>query len=115
MAIWKDEHDVLGVEPSEEARAFAQKRLDGRVEAGTLPDGINAEPESWDFVLMTDVLEHVENADFYYGIIIVLLTSLLIFQSRAFSRLMLAGAMDVNLDKQGRVIMPDYLKQFAVL
>lgn len=36
-------------------------------------------------------------------------------KSRAFSRLMLAGAMDVNLDKQGRVIMPDYLKQFAGL
>lgn len=36
-------------------------------------------------------------------------------KSRAFSRLMLAGAMDVNLDKQGRMIMPDYLKQFAGL
>ena len=36
-------------------------------------------------------------------------------KSRAFSRLMLAGAMDVGLDKQGRVILPDYLKQFAGL
>ncbi|MBT7553405.1 division/cell wall cluster transcriptional repressor MraZ [bacterium] len=36
-------------------------------------------------------------------------------KSRAFSRLMLAGAMDVNLDKQGRMIMPDYLKAFAGL
>lgn len=36
-------------------------------------------------------------------------------KSRAFSRLMLAGAMDVNLDKQGRMIMPDYLKNFAGL
>lgn len=36
-------------------------------------------------------------------------------KSRAFSRLMLAGAMDVTLDKQGRIIMPDYLKQFAGL
>ncbi|MBI2037733.1 MAG: division/cell wall cluster transcriptional repressor MraZ [Candidatus Magasanikbacteria bacterium] len=33
--------------------------------------------------------------------------------SRAFSRLMLAGAMDVELDKQGRVILPEYLRQFA--
>jgi len=33
--------------------------------------------------------------------------------SRAFSRLMLAGAMDVSLDKQGRVIVPDYLRKFA--
>jgi len=36
-------------------------------------------------------------------------------KSRAFSRLMLAGAMDVNVDKQGRMIMPDYLKKFASL
>lgn len=35
--------------------------------------------------------------------------------SRAFSRLMLAGAMDVNLDKQGRINLPDYLKQYAGL
>lgn len=36
-------------------------------------------------------------------------------KSRAFSRMMLAGAMDVKLDKLGRVILPDYLKQFAGL
>lgn len=36
-------------------------------------------------------------------------------KSRAFSRLMLAGAMDVGLDKQGRIVMPDYLKNFAGL
>ena len=33
--------------------------------------------------------------------------------SRAFARLMLAGAMDVELDKQGRVILPEYLRQYA--
>ncbi len=33
--------------------------------------------------------------------------------TRAFSRLMLAGAMDVELDKQGRIILPDYLRKFA--
>jgi len=33
--------------------------------------------------------------------------------TRAFSRLMLAGAMDVELDKQGRVVLPDYLRQYA--
>ena len=33
--------------------------------------------------------------------------------SRAFSRLMLAGAMDCDIDKQGRVILPGYLKEFA--
>ncbi|MEK7618824.1 MAG: division/cell wall cluster transcriptional repressor MraZ [Patescibacteria group bacterium] len=35
--------------------------------------------------------------------------------TRAFSRLMLAGAMDVSLDKQGRIILPDYLRQYAGL
>jgi len=33
--------------------------------------------------------------------------------TRAFSRLMLAGAMDVKLDKQGRVVLPDYLQHYA--
>lgn len=33
--------------------------------------------------------------------------------NRAFSRLMLAGAMDVQLDKQGRVVLPDYLRTYA--
>lgn len=35
--------------------------------------------------------------------------------SRAFARLMLAGAMEVNLDSQGRILIPDYLKKFAQL
>lgn len=35
--------------------------------------------------------------------------------SRAFARLMLAGAMDVEIDKQGRAILPEYLRQFAGL
>lgn len=35
--------------------------------------------------------------------------------TRAFARLMLAGAMDVNIDKQGRIILPDYLRQYAGL
>ncbi len=35
--------------------------------------------------------------------------------TRAFARLMLAGAMDVSIDKQGRIILPDYLRKFASL
>jgi len=35
--------------------------------------------------------------------------------TRAFSRLMLSGAMDVSLDNQGRVMLPDYLRKFAAL
>lgn len=34
-------------------------------------------------------------------------------KSRAFSRLMLAGAWDVELDSQGRVIVPEYLRIYA--
>ena len=35
--------------------------------------------------------------------------------ARAVARLMLAGAMDVEIDKQGRMLIPDYLKEFAGL
>lgn len=35
--------------------------------------------------------------------------------TRAYSRHMLAGAMDVQLDKQGRIILPEYLRQYAGL
>lgn len=33
--------------------------------------------------------------------------------TRSFSRFLLAGAMDVELDNQGRIIIPEYLRQFA--
>ena len=33
--------------------------------------------------------------------------------TRAFARLMLAGAMDCEIDKAGRIILPDYLRTFA--
>ncbi|RMD62263.1 transcriptional regulator MraZ [Candidatus Parcubacteria bacterium] len=35
--------------------------------------------------------------------------------SRAFVRLMLSGAMDVDLDSQGRILIPDYLRRYAGL
>ncbi len=35
--------------------------------------------------------------------------------SRAFVRLMLAGAADVRFDTQGRILIPDYLREYAGL
>lgn len=34
-------------------------------------------------------------------------------KSRAFARLMLAGAMDVEIDRQGRIGVPEYLREYA--
>ncbi|MBI2038545.1 MAG: division/cell wall cluster transcriptional repressor MraZ [Candidatus Nealsonbacteria bacterium] len=36
-------------------------------------------------------------------------------EARGFSRIMLAGAMAVGLDKLGRILVPDYLKNYANL
>lgn len=35
--------------------------------------------------------------------------------TRAFARLMLAGAMDCEIDGQGRIILPDYLRKYATI
>lgn len=35
--------------------------------------------------------------------------------TRSFIRLMLAGATDVDIDRQGRILIPDYLKEYAGL
>lgn len=36
-------------------------------------------------------------------------------KARALARLMLAGAMDVSFDSQGRINLPEYLRQYAGL
>jgi len=36
-------------------------------------------------------------------------------ESRKFSRVVLGGAVEVNLDKLGRILIPDYLKKYAGL
>jgi len=35
--------------------------------------------------------------------------------ARGFARIMLAGAMEVNIDRLGRILVPDYLKKYAFL
>ena len=35
--------------------------------------------------------------------------------TRSFVRLMLAGAVDAEVDSQGRVLLPEYLKEYATL
>lgn len=35
--------------------------------------------------------------------------------TRAFARLMLAGAMDVDIDKQGRIVVPEYLRTYGAI
>jgi MraZ protein len=35
--------------------------------------------------------------------------------ARAFARLMLAGAMQLDIDKQGRIVIPSYLREYASL
>lgn len=36
-------------------------------------------------------------------------------KARSFARLMLAGAMEVEFDKLGRVLLPGYLREYALL
>jgi MraZ protein len=36
-------------------------------------------------------------------------------EARSFSRAFLASAMEVSLDKLGRILVPDYLKKYAGL
>ena len=35
--------------------------------------------------------------------------------ARGFARLMLGGAMEVSIDNLGRILIPDYLKEYALL
>jgi 2-polyprenyl-3-methyl-5-hydroxy-6-metoxy-1,4-benzoquinol methylase len=56
-----DRHDVVGVECSPHALEYARRRLGNRVHQGSLPDDIRLPPETFDVVLLTDVLEHIED------------------------------------------------------
>jgi MraZ protein len=52
-----------------------------------------------------------------WGILAKKLSKLPLSQSdaRGFARLMLTGAMEVELDNLGRILIPDYLKEYAKL
>jgi len=52
-----------------------------------------------------------------WEVLVEKLTALPLAQSnsRAFVRLMLAGASDARLDTQGRILIPDYLREYAGL
>jgi SAM-dependent methyltransferase len=60
LAAVADRHDVIGVDSAPEAIQYARQRLGDRVQSGRLPDEINLPAASFDVVLMTDVLEHIE-------------------------------------------------------
>lgn len=50
-----------------------------------------------------------------WGVLVDKIKELPLSQARArsFSRMMLMGAMEVSLDKLGRILLPDYLKKYA--
>lgn len=52
-----------------------------------------------------------------WGILAKKLSQLPLSQAdaRGFARIMLTGAMEVNLDNLGRILVPDYLKEYALL
>src|SRR5215207_2895995 len=61
LASIASEHDVTGVECSPQAIEYARHSLGNRVRFGSLPYDTNLPPDSFDVVLITDVLEHIEN------------------------------------------------------
>lgn len=61
LAALADRHDVTGVEFSPQALEYARRRLGDRVGPGSLPDGVHLPDASFDVVLLTDVLEHIED------------------------------------------------------
>lgn len=61
LAAVADRHDVVGVECSPHALEYARRRLGDRVIHGILPSDVALPPNSFDVVLLTDVLEHIEH------------------------------------------------------
>lgn len=60
LAALAGEHEVVGIESSPQALKYARQLLGDRVHSGNLPYKVALPPQSFDVVLMTDVLEHIE-------------------------------------------------------
>jgi SAM-dependent methyltransferase len=52
---------MVGIECSSDALKYARRALGDRVRYGRLPDDVDLPPNAFDVVLMTDVLEHIED------------------------------------------------------
>jgi SAM-dependent methyltransferase len=61
LAAVADWHDVVGVECSPQALEYARRRLGDRVSRGRLPHDVDLPSDTYDVVLLTDVLEHIED------------------------------------------------------
>ena len=61
LAAVANQHDAMGVECSPHALQYARRRLGDRVIHGSLPNGVDLPSDSFDLVLLTDVLEHIED------------------------------------------------------
>jgi SAM-dependent methyltransferase len=61
LAAVADRHDVVGVECSPHALEYARRRLGDRVIRGSLPDDVDLPADEFDVVLLTDVLEHIDD------------------------------------------------------
>lgn len=56
-----DKHDITGIECSPHALALARQKLGDCVKCGRLPNEVDLPVGSFDVVLLTDVLEHIED------------------------------------------------------
>jgi SAM-dependent methyltransferase len=61
IAAMADRHDVIGIEPSPKGLAYARRCLGQCVYSGALPNDIRLPPDSFDVVLLADVLEHIQD------------------------------------------------------
>jgi SAM-dependent methyltransferase len=61
LAAIADKHDVVGIECSPHALIHARQLIGDRARYGRLPHEIDLPTVNFDIVLMTDVLEHIED------------------------------------------------------